>query len=114
MGPFLQVGGVWDIVQNNGFRVRIDVTQNRDRLTAHASHSGGRVVSASAEGFVRGPLFEITINWMDGTKGRYTGELKHGPFTPPPQGYLKGHTWDLNNPGSCADWESEGRTFQVT
>ena len=41
MGPFLQVGGQWDIVQSNGFRVLIDVRQNNDQLSAFASHSNG-------------------------------------------------------------------------
>jgi hypothetical protein len=55
----------------------------------------------------------MTITWDNGTKGLYTGKLTHGPFTPPPLGFLKGHTKDLNNPGSQADWESDGRIFQV-
>jgi hypothetical protein len=113
MGPFLQVGGEWDIVQRNGFRVRITITQDQDRLSAFASHSNGSVQSTAANGFVRGPDFEMTITWNNGTKGLYTARLTHGPFTPAPQGFLKGHTKDLNNPGSEADWESEGRVFQV-
>ncbi|MGH6846145.1 MAG: hypothetical protein ACREC0_01530 [Methylocella sp.] len=113
MARFLQVGGEWDIVQNNGFSVRINVTQDRDRLSAFASHSNGSVQSTDAKGFVRGPDFEMTITWDNGTKGLYTGKLTHGPFTPPHLGFLRGHTKDLNNPGSDADWESDGRVFQV-
>jgi hypothetical protein len=113
MGPFLQVGGEWDIVQNNGFRVRINIVQDQDRLSAFASHSNGSVQSIEAIGFVRGPNFEMTITWDNGTKGLYTGKLTFGHFTSPPLGFLKGHTKDLNNPGSQADWESEGRLFQV-
>lgn len=113
MGPFLQVGGRWDIVQSNGFRVLIDISQVGDQLSARASHSAGRVISRSATGFVRGPQFELTIEWSDGSKGLYTGVLTHGHFTPPPVGFLRGETRDLNNPGSRATWESEGRTFQV-
>jgi hypothetical protein len=113
MGPFLQVGGEWDIVQSNGFRVRMNVNQRKDRLSAFASHSNGSVQSTEAKGFVKGPNFEMTIDWDDGSKGHYTGKLAHGPFTPPPQGFLRGDTKDLNNPGSTATWESEGRVFQV-
>jgi hypothetical protein len=54
----------------------------------------------------------MTITWDNGTKGLYAGKLTHGPFTPPPQGFLKGHTKDLNNPGSEAGWESDGRVFE--
>ena len=114
MGPFLQVGGQWDIVQDNGFRVSINITQVEDQLSAFASHSNGSVQSTEASGSVTGPDFKMTITWDNGTKGEYTGKLTHGPFTPPPQGFLKGHTKDLNNPGSEADWESDGRGFQVS
>jgi hypothetical protein len=113
MGPFLQVAGEWQIVQTNGFRVAINITQDQDRLSAFASHSGGSVQSIEATGSVRGPDFEMTITWNNGTKGRYTATLTHGAFTAPPLGFLKGHTEDLNHPGSKADWESDGRVFQV-
>ena len=113
MGPFLQVGGQWDIVQDNGFRVAITINQVEDELSAFASHSGGSVQSTGATGFVRGPNFVLTINWNNGTRGLYTAELSHGPFTPPPSGFLRGVSIDLNHPDSKAGWESEGRTFQV-
>lgn len=112
MGPFLQVGGRWEMVQSNGFRVVMDVTQEENRLSAHAWHSAGRVESKEAVGSVNGPHFEMTITWNNDTKGHYTGEWSHGPYTAPPLGYLKGHTQDLNNPSSCASWESDGRVFQ--
>jgi hypothetical protein len=113
MGPHLQVGGAWDIVQSNGFRVAINVMQDGDQLGADATHSAGRVVSTEARGFVRGRHFEITITWNNGTRGEYKGDLTHGHFTPPPIGFLKGTTRDLNNPLSTATWQSEGRNFQV-
>jgi hypothetical protein len=113
MGPFLQVGGQWDIRQSNGFRVSINITQVGDQLSAFASHSNGSVQSTEAKGFVRGPDFDMTITWDNRTKGHYTGKLTHGPFTPPPKGFLKGHTVDLANPGSQADWESEGLVAEV-
>ena len=113
MGPFLQVAGKWQINQSNGFKVAIDVRQEEDRLTAFAFHSEGRVQSTEAIGFVQGPNFEMTITWNDGSKGLYTATLTHGPFTPPPLGFLKGRTKDLNHPGSETDWESDGRVFQI-
>jgi hypothetical protein len=112
MGPFLQVGGQWDIVQGNGFRVAINITQTNDQLSAHATHSGGAVESNSATGFVQGNHFEMTIEWNNGTKGFYTAEFSHGPFTPPPMGFLKGETKDLNHQESHTTWESDGRVFQ--
>ena len=111
MGPFLQVGGQWDIVQSNGFRVPIDVRQNNDQLSAFASHSNGSVQSSEATGVVRGPTFEMTITWNNGSKGFYTATLTTGFFDTPGHGYLKGNTQDLNNPASTASWYSERKIF---
>jgi hypothetical protein len=113
MGPFLRVDGEWDIVQDNGFRVRVIVSQEQDRLSAFASHSNGSVQSTAAAGFVRGPDFDMTITWDNGTRGQYTGHFSHGPFTAPPIGFLKGRTKDLNHPESQAGWFSEGKNFIV-
>jgi hypothetical protein len=113
MGPFMRVDGSWEMVQRNGFRILVDIDQDEDRVSAFASHSQGSVRSLEAVGFVRGPNFEITITWDNGTKGKYTGVLSHGPFTPPPIGFLKGDTVDLTNPATKSIWESEGRVFQI-
>jgi hypothetical protein len=112
-GPYMDVSGSWEMVQKNGYRVSLNVRQNRGRITAYASHSNGRVKSEEAKGSVSGPNFELTITWDNGTKGKYTGKLSHGPFTAPPLGYLKGRTVDLNNPGSSSSWESQGKVFRV-
>ena len=109
MGPFLQVGGSWDMVQSNGFRVAVTITQTDDQLSASATHSGGQVESlVGSTGTVTGPHFDLTINWNNGTRGHYTADLTHGPFTPPPSGFLRGSTQDLDHPTSTATWESEG------
>jgi hypothetical protein len=112
MGPFMDVSGSWDIVQSSGFRVRITVFQTNDQLTATASHSAGTVLSLDATGSVRGPEFDITITWKNGTKGQYHGTFTRGIADSPPNGFLKGHAKDLFHPGSEADWFSEGRVFQ--
>lgn len=113
MGPFLQVGGSWFIRQDNGFLVSILVNQDQDRLSVFASHSNGSVQSLEATGFVQGPEFDMIITWNNRTRGHYHATLTHGPFTPPPIGFLRGRTEDLDHPGSTAGWESEGRVFQV-
>ncbi|MGH6838634.1 MAG: hypothetical protein ACREDT_07505 [Methylocella sp.] len=111
MAPFLQVGGEWDIVQNNGFRVRINVTQDRDRLSAFAPHPKGSVQSAEAKGFVRGPDIEMTITWDNGTKDLYTGKLTHGLF--PDSGLPEGSYKGPEQPWKRGGWESDGRVFHV-
>ena len=105
--PVIQVGGQWQIRQDNGFLVDVNINQDRDRLNAFCSHSGGRVRSTGAIGTVNGENFELTITWDNGTKGQYTGRLEPGHFTAVKEGILKGQTVDLNNPGSHAGWESE-------
>jgi hypothetical protein len=112
MAAIMDVSGSWDIVQDNGFRVPITVTQTDDRLSATASHSNGQVLSTEATGFVNGPEFQITITWNNQTKGQYNGTFTRGNFDSAPNGFLKGRTKDLNNPGSEAGWFSEGRVFQ--
>lgn len=108
MGPFLQVGGTWQINQDNSHNVAIEVQQEEDRLSAVAFHSG-HVKSIEATGSVRGPHFEMTITWDDGSKGFYEGDFQPGPN--PFFGSLRGHTKDLNHPGSEANWESGGIVF---
>ena len=61
MASFMDVSGQWDIVQDNGFRVLINVRQTNDQLSATASHSAGKVLSTEATGVVRGPEFDMTI-----------------------------------------------------
>ena len=56
------------MVQNNGFRVPPNVVQEEDQIRASASHSAGRVQSLEANGFVRGPDFDLTITWDNNTK----------------------------------------------
>ena len=112
-GPYLQVHGTWEMVQKNGFKVLLHVNQDRDLISASASHSNGRVQSLEATGFVRGPNFDLTITWDNNTKGHYTGKWVHGHFTQPPIGYLAGNTVDLINPESQAIWNSEGMNFYM-
>src|SRR5437899_1604260 len=52
--PVIQVGGQWDIRQDNGFRVSVNINQEGDQLDAFCTHSGGSVRSREATGFVRG------------------------------------------------------------
>ena len=105
--------GTWEIAQSTGYRVLVTITQEDDRLSATASHSGGAVTATRATGFVNGPNFELTITWNNGTEGKYTGQFSHGPFTPPPIGFLKGETFDTKHPASRATWQSEGKNFEI-
>jgi hypothetical protein len=107
----MRVGGQWQIVQSNGFRVTVNIAQNGNDLRIQASHSGGRVFSKDpTSGFLRGTHIEMTITWSDGSKGQYIGDLSPNKFALPGF-YLTGETRDLNHPGSHASWSSEGGDF---
>jgi hypothetical protein len=105
--PVIQVRGEWDIQQDNGFRVHVNINQDGDQLHAFCTHSGGSVRSKDATGSVQGENFTLTITWDNGTRGEYKGSLRPGFFTAANQGILKGRTKDLDHPGSEAGWESE-------
>ena len=75
-------------------------------LDATCSHSGGKVRSTEAVGFVDDDRFELTITWDNGTKGRYNGRLESAVFVPADQGVFKGTTVDVFHPSSSAGWES--------
>jgi len=107
----LQVGGQWDIVQDNGFRVTVNLTQSGSTVggSAHTSTND----SVGLRGSVTATDLDMHIDWKGGARGHYTGTLSHGPFTPPPIGFLKGSTVDDNDRTSHATWQSEGKNFQA-
>ena len=117
MGPYLQVAGRWSIRQSNNHVVDINVTQDKDQISAFATHSSGRVKSRSARGHVDGPTFHITIEWDNNTKGQYDGEWKPNQAGMPGAlavgGYLEGNTVDLLHPNVTAKWKSENKVFQI-
>ncbi len=111
MAAVLGVGGQWEIVQDNGFRVTVNLTQNGSAVSGSAHTSTNDSVSLT--GNVTATTLDMTIAWKGGAKGQYHGDFAHGPFTPPPIGFLRGTTKDLSDPTSTANWESEGKNFQV-
>lgn len=102
------VDGVWEIVQSNGFLVRVDIAQPRDpsgNLADGDLHGAAKevgaggvdLVEANLSGALRGDSFEFTADWPNGTKGQYSGNFDPG-------GNLSGVTFDLANPTSQATW----------
>ncbi|WP_439669926.1 hypothetical protein [Cupriavidus necator] len=106
-----QVGSNWDIVQGNGFRVHVFLTQNEDRIAGSAETSDGSHVSSRLEGFVTDNEFHLSILWKNGSDGRYIGSFKGKGF-PAGQGVLEGFTGDLAHPESSTKWFSENVIFK--
>ena len=117
MGPYLQVAGQWSIRQTNNHIVDINVTQDKDQISAFATHSNGTVKSLNANGHVEGPMFHITIEWNNGTKGQYDGGWKPNragmPGAVAEGGYLEGTTVDLMHTNVKAGWKSENKVFYI-
>jgi hypothetical protein len=107
-----QVGGTWEIRQDNGFLVVVNLTQNKDKITGTDAHTkDGSHQSSRVEGFVTDSEFHLSILWTNGSDGRYIGSFKGTGF-PPGQGNLVGFTGDLAHPESSTKWRSEGIIFE--
>jgi hypothetical protein len=110
------VRGAWQIVQSNGYRVNVDITQpvevsvepvaGQVRLptdgvltgTAHEITPHGTDVSQqSLNGQLNGDSFQIVVDWHNGTIGQYNGTFD--PF-----GNLSGVTFDTRTPTAQATW----------
>jgi hypothetical protein len=102
--PVWQVGGQWQIKQDNGFLVEVDLRQNGGQIDGAASHSNKSVLSREARGTVTNEEFQLNIVWNNGTEGRYIGKFGSGHFTNANQAILRGATVDLQNPGSSSGW----------
>jgi hypothetical protein len=103
------VHGVWDIVQSNNYRVRVDINQSMDgsnnlldgpltgsaqEYTPHGTPISNQQLS---QGMLSGDFFFILIDWMNGTKGQYSGTFD-------PAGNLSGVTFDVDTPTAQATW----------
>jgi hypothetical protein len=105
-----QVGSNWEIVQDNGFRVFLNLNQNNDRVTGTARTGDGSHVSSRLEGFVRDNELHLSILWKNGSDGRYIGSFKGEGF-PAGQAVLEGFTGDLAHPSSSTRWNSDNVIF---
>ena len=106
-----QVGSNWEIVQDNGFRVFVFLTQEKDRIAGSAKTSDKTHESSRLEGFVTDTEFHLSILWKNGADGRYIGSFKGEGF-PAGQGVLEGFTGDLAHPASSTRWISDNVIFR--
>jgi hypothetical protein len=102
------VDGIWELVQSNAFRVRVDIAQSRDPSGALAdgglhgaakelNPAGVELAEANLSGALNGSSFEFTVAWPNGSTGQYTGNFDAG-------GHLSGVTFDVAHPTSQATW----------
>jgi hypothetical protein len=106
------VSGKWEIVQSNGYRVAVDISQPTESpnglvtlltdgpLTGTADEITPRGTDVSHQqlnGQLLGDSFEILIDWHNGTRGQYSGTFDS-------VGNLSGVTFDVNNPTAQATW----------
>ncbi len=99
------VSGDWRMKQNNGFTVRLSLSQDGKNITGTATHFQGGTHSARAlSGNIEGEDFYVTIYWKSasggpGPSGVYRGKVGSS-------GRLDGTTYDAAHPGSKATWFS--------
>lgn len=102
------VDGIWELVQSNGFRVRVDIAQPRDLgggladgglhgAAKELNSSGAELAEANLSGALNGNSFEFIVAWPNGSEGQYTGNFDAG-------GNLSGVTFDVAHPTSQATW----------
>ncbi|EPH41852.1 hypothetical protein ABT390_06010 [Streptomyces aurantiacus] len=100
--PAFDASGTWGITQSNGLHPTVVVSQDaQGQLTGTASV--GSTTGTFEQGFVDGTYIEFVIDWSNGSKGRYIGDLGSDRR-------LSGVGTDLAHPGSQATWVSN-RTF---
>jgi len=102
------VSGTWEIVQSNGYKVVVEITQQKDgrerpedgdlsgfahEITPHGTDVSDQLLAGKLDG----DSFEIVIDWQNGTKGQYSGSFD-------PIGNLSGVTFDVMHPAAQATW----------
>jgi len=101
------VDGIWELVQSNGFGVRVDIAQAQDAsgladgdlhgAAKELDPSGTELAEANLSRALHSDSVEFTVAWPNGTQGQYSGTFDAG-------GHLSGVTFDIANPTSQATW----------
>ncbi|MGB3020617.1 MAG: hypothetical protein WBB50_00655 [Methyloceanibacter sp.] len=101
------LSGHWELSQDNGYTVFLDLQQAGNQINGTAGfRSSNTSTSANPiqDGSITGRSFSLTVDWRNfpGNKlGVYTGSIDD-------QGHIGGTTYDKNHPGAKAGWSSGG------
>ena len=98
--------GLWDIIQDNGFTVPVNIDSFKPQdgsFTLHAEQGGGSNVTGTGDGRVENDLVHFVITWNNQTQGAYNGAFDA-------RGIIHGATFDVKHPESAAKWHSS-RSF---
>jgi hypothetical protein len=107
---YLRVGGSWDIIQSNGYRVNVNLTQDGPNVSGSARTLDNKLSSGGVTGTVDGSSIHLLIPWTPNSEGKYDGSWTANTVGDG-SGYLKGTTCDQHHLEVCASWSSEGITF---
>jgi hypothetical protein len=94
MAQIWDVEGRWDVIQSDGGRVTLDITQEGDQLRGSGTTGG---VAGHGIGQAILNQFVFDIQWDSGPHGEYTGMFGIN-------GRLSGIAVDVNNLNSHAYW----------
>jgi len=113
------LSGKWTADQTNGWRTEFELGGDGASGysgTAQAYDSTGKRGdnSSAVSGRVNGDSFDITVSWLGGAIGVYSGRINMGdPHAIAPQwGSMKGTTVDKNNPKSAAQFGVYTHSFK--
>lgn len=98
-----RVPGQWTVVQSNGSRIRLEVTQDGNTVIGSAYRSpdpGSAPMTGTVNGSIDGDEFFITIYWPDKSICKYLGTVGDG-------GRVEGSNVDQANPAAVASWYGE-------
>ena len=86
------------LTQSNGYRVEFPTTGSAN-VGTRATATGGSQMFGHVSGGVTGRHVDFTIEWDNGPRGHYTGDIDEC-------GFARGFAVDEANPESRASWES--------
>jgi hypothetical protein len=89
---------VWNLVQDNGFTVEIDMSEDGDTLSGTAMTRGMGGTSNLSGQKTSYSSFEFAVNWANGTIGNYQGQVKKNKFA---RGTTNGVGWHSLNTFRC-------------
>lgn len=96
------VRGQWTIEQRNGFRVPVNIHEQKPdvSIAGTASHSDGHVLGSGFGDVREHPAeFRFRIGWNNQTEGAYNVVFNA-------EGFIDGSTFDVKNPQNVAGWKS--------
>ena len=93
----------WTVVQSDGWRMRLDVSQDGNTLIGKAHGTRSRdsaTMTGMLNGSIDGDELYMTIYWSNNSIGKYLGTVSE-------QGHVEGTSIEENNSTLVVQWSAE-------